>query len=400
MNTDHALGALSRRALLRGAAALAAAGSAPGFQSSTQYAYVGTYTDRGQGIHQFRMESNGALRLVKTYRNVDSPSALAFDPMRRYLYAANEISNYNGTTTGAVSAYSINRANGELTFINSASSGGAGPAHLSVDPSGKYVLPANYGGGNVALLPIQSNGGVGEPSDVQTITGPLGPRNAVYGWPGSFAISGHDRPHAHMFETDPAGKFAFAADLATDRIFIYKLDAANGKLTPNEAQPYLQALGGAGPRHFVFHPNGKWFYHVNEEDSTATFSLYNASVGTLQAKQTLPALPSKFAGTSFASEIGLSPNGMYLYTLNRLFDSFAIFELNQTTGEMTALGHEWTRGSYPRSFAMDPSGKFMYVLNQRSDQIATFRVEENGRRLTFTGDFTPVGNPSSIVFLS
>jgi 6-phosphogluconolactonase (cycloisomerase 2 family) len=343
--------------------------------------------------------STGGLRELAAFRDVDNPSALAFDPMRRFLYAANEIGNYKGGTTGAVSAYAVNRANGNLTFINSASSGGGGPAHVSVDPSGKYVLPANYGGGNVALLPIQPDGGVGDPTDVQALTGPLGPRRAVYGWPGSFANSGHDRPHAHMFETDPAGKYAFAADLATDRIFIFKLDTANGKLTPND-QPFLQALGGAGPRHFVFHPNSKWFYHVNEEDSTVTFSLYDASNGALQSKQTLAALPDNYAGTSYASEIGLSPDARYLYSLNRLFDSIAIFEVNQTTGELTKLGHEWTRGAYPRHFAIDPSGKFMYVLNQNSDQIATFRVEDGGRRLAFTGNFTPVGNPSMMVFLT
>ena len=235
MHTDHAAGALSRRALLRSAAALAAAGSAQALQSTPQYAYVGTYTSRGEGIHLYQVDaSNEGLRQLATFRNLDNPSALAFDPTRRFLYAANEVGNYQGSTNGAVSAYAINRSNGRLTFINSASSGGGGPAHVSVDPTGKWVLPANYGGGNVALLPIRPDGGVGEPSDVQALSGPLGPMRAVFGWPGSFAISGHDRPHAHMFETDPAGKYAFAADLATDRIFIFILDAANGKLMANQ----------------------------------------------------------------------------------------------------------------------------------------------------------------------
>ena len=400
MSIERTAGALSRRALLRSAAGLAAAGAAQAFQSTPQFAYVGTYTSRGRGIHLYQVDANGGLRQLAAFRDVDNPSALAFDPTRRFLYAANEIGNYRGGTTGAVSAYAVNRSNGNLTFINAASSGGGGPAHVSVDPSGKYVLPANYGGGNVALLPVQPDGGVDEPTDVQALTGPLGPMRAVYGWPGSFAISGHDRPHAHMFETDPAGKYAFAADLATDRIFIFRLDAANGKLIPNENQPYLQALGGAGPRHFVFHPNSRWFYHVNEEDSTVTFSLYDASNGTLRSQQTLAALPDKFAGTAFASEIGLSPDQRYLYSLNRLYDSVAIFEVNQTTGELTKVGDEWTRGDYPRHFAIDPTGRFMYVLNQRSDHITTFRIEDGGRRLAFTGNFTPVGMPSMMVFLT
>jgi 6-phosphogluconolactonase (cycloisomerase 2 family) len=400
MQNEGKSGALSRRDLLAAMGAIAAARSASAFQTMPVYVYIGTYTDRGRGIYLYRQDpSSGALTLLKTYNQTPNPSALAISPNGRYLYAANEVSNFQGGTTGSASAFAIDRATGELTLINSVSSGGGGPAHLSVDPSGKFVHISNYGGGSISVLPIESNGGLAAATDTQAHTGPIGPTRAAYGWPGSFAISGHDRPHAHMVEADPSGKFVLSSDLGTDRIFIWKLDAATGKLTANDQQPFLQALGGAGPRHFVWAANGKWFYQVNEEDSTVTFSMWDATKGVLTPKQTLAALPANFAGTNFTSGIMLAPDGKFLYTLNRLFDSVAIFEIDQTTGEMTTVGWEWTRGSYPRELAIDPAGKFMYVLNQRSDNTTVFRVEDGGRKLTFTGMFIPVGNPSSIVFL-
>lgn len=394
------LSAVSRRALLRGAAAFTAVRPVPAFQSGEGpfLAYVGTYTDRGKGIYLFRMNrSTGALTQVKTFENTPSPSALALHPFGTYLYAANEISNFNGTRTGSVSAFAINRSNGDLTPLNVVSSQGGGPAHLSVHPSGRYVLVSNYGGGNVAVLPIQSNGGLGDATDVQNHVGPLGPRRAVYAWPGSFAISGHDAPHAHMIESDLTGRFVLSTDLGTDRIFIWKFDAMNGKLIPNDT-PFAQAIPGAGPRHLSFHPNGRWVYTVNEEDSTLTFFGYDPERGFLQPRHTVPTLPDNFAGTNFTSEIMVF--GKYVYTANRLYDTIAIFEIDPTTGDVTRVGDEWTRGSYPRNFAIDPTGSYMHVLNQRSDNAATFRLEDGGRKLTFTGQFTPIGNPSSMVFLT
>jgi 6-phosphogluconolactonase (cycloisomerase 2 family) len=201
-----------------------------------------------------------------------------------------------------------------------------------------------------------------------------------------------------MIMTDPAGKYAFSADLGTDRIFIWKFDAANGKLTPND-QPFMQAIAGAGPRHFAFHPNGRWFYSINEEDSTLTFSTYDASNGTLHPKHTMTTLPDRFAGTNYTSGIIVSPDGKYVYGLNRLHDSIAIFEIDQTSGDVRRLHEEWTRGDYPRHLTIDPTAQFLYVLNQRADNIATFRIEEGGRKLTFTGQYTPLGNPNRMLFL-
>jgi 6-phosphogluconolactonase (cycloisomerase 2 family) len=399
-NTGAGLACVSRRSLVTGAALLSAVRPAMSQAPGSYFAYVGAYTDKGRGIHLYRMDAaTGRLTQLKTFSGLANPSSIALDPMRRFLYAAHEIGNYKGTTNGAVSAWSIDRSTGDLTALNDVSSGGRGPAHLSVHPAGRHVLVSNYGGGNVAVLPIQSNGSLGEATDVQAHTGPLGPRRAVYAWPGSFADSGHDAPHAHMIEADHAGRYVFSSDLGTDRIFIWKFDAANGRLVAND-QPFLQALPGAGPRHFAFHPNGRWFYSINEEDSTLTFSLYDPANGTLQQRQTIGTLPDAFAGTNFTSEIMVSPDGRFVYGANRLYDTIAIFEINQSTGNVNRLAEEWTRGSYPRNFAIDPTGKFMYVLHTRSDNITVFRIEEGGRRLAFTGQFVPNGNPSHMLFLT
>lgn len=203
-------------------------------------AYPGTYTPNGSGIYLFQMNpSTGDLTQIKIFPTNTNPSCLAFDPEGKYLFAANEISNFNGTTTGSVTGYTFNRTNGDLTAINTVSSGGAGPAHLSVDPSGKYVLVANYGGGNCAVLPIMAGGMLGAATDVKmdadacTPACAVGPIHAEKAPPGSFAISGHNAPHAHMIQTDPAGNFVFVNDLGLDRTIIYKFDKVNGNLTEN-----------------------------------------------------------------------------------------------------------------------------------------------------------------------
>jgi 6-phosphogluconolactonase (cycloisomerase 2 family) len=398
-DTDRLI-ALSRRTLMAGAgAALTARQASSQMSSSGTLAYVGTVTGNGRGIHLFRVNpSNGALTQIKVAAQVPSPTWLEFDPTGKFLYSTNAIANFNGTPNGSVSAFTVDRSNGDLKLINSVNSEGGGPTHLDVDPTGKFVLVANYGGGTVAVLPIRSDGSLGAATDVKRHEGPIGPLNAALGPVGSFAISGHDAPHPHMIMTDPAGKYAFSPDLGTDRIFIWKFDAENGKLTPND-QPYVQAVAGAGPRHFIFHPNGRWMYSINEEDSTVTFFVYDASKGMLQPRRTISALPDGYTGTNFTSGIIISPDGKYVYGLNRLHNTIATFEVDQASGDITLIGQEWTRGDYPRHLTIDPAGKFMYVLNQRADNIATFSIQEGGRKLVFANQFTPVGAPQRMLFL-
>ncbi|MEX2264903.1 MAG: lactonase family protein [Bryobacteraceae bacterium] len=408
---------VSRRGLLTGtAAAFAASQSGPALArkggSGPSLAYVGSYTPNGLGIYLFRVESNGDLTQIKVFTtpnpsptsvSATNPSWLAFDPAKKFLYAGNEISNFNNTPSGAVSAFSINQANGDLTFLNSVSSGGRGPAHHSVDPSGKWVLVANYGGGNVAVLPILADGSLGPPTDIQQDANaclpgppcPVGPNVAQNAPPGSFARSGHDAPHAHAIETDPAGNFAIVNDLGLDLTIVWKFDRANGRLSDPKTFP---SSPGAGPRHFAFHPNGQWFYSLNEEASTLAFMIYNANTGSLQLVSETSTLPREFVGTNFTSEVMVSPNGRFIYAANRLHDTIAIFSIDRS-GRPELIGEEWTRGDYPRNFNIDPTGNFMYVCNHRGDSVVTFRIDGNGRQLKFRDQYTPVGSPAVIIFL-
>jgi len=370
-------------------------------------AYVGTYSSPqgpegskgyGQGIYLFQMNpASGALEQRALFADDSNPSWLAFDPSKTHLYAANETATYQGASSGSVSAFSINRSNGHLTPLNTVGSHGAGPAHLSVHPSGKYVLVANYAGGTVAVLPIGSSGELGSPTDVKEDRGTVGPAKAASAPRGSFAISGHESPHAHMIQADPAGRFVLACDLGLDRILIWKFDAEKGTLTPNEPA-FVSLPPGDGPRHFAFHPNGEWMYSLQEEASTLALFHFDRSRGTLTAKQTISTLPKGFAGTNFTSEVMVTPDGRFVYAANRLHDTVAAFSIG-SGGVVSWVSEEWTRGDYPRSFNIDPTGNFLYTCNQRGDAIATFRVNRETGRLTFAGQYTPVGTPAIIVFL-
>ncbi len=237
--------------LFDGAAAVAAAARTTPLRAATGQvvAYVGAYNDKdGNALYIYDLSpADGTLTRRTVFKDYPSPSSLAIAPNQKFLYAVNEITNFNGTKNGSVTAFAI-QPNGDLKFLNVINSQGGGPAHLSVDPSGKWVFAANYGTGSVAVVPIKTDGSLGDATDVQNIpTSPLGPHQAVDGPPYSFADSGHDAPHAHMAQTDPAGNFLLLSDLGTDRIYIYKLDKTAGKLTP-AAQPFVQANPGAGPR--------------------------------------------------------------------------------------------------------------------------------------------------------
>jgi 6-phosphogluconolactonase (cycloisomerase 2 family) len=353
----------------------------------------------GEGIHLFQMNlATGVLSQGEVVSDVLNPVWLSFDPSKRYLYAVNETSTLRDTPPGSVSAFAIDRSNGHLTLLNSVGSRGNDPTHLDVHPSGKYVLVANYNGGNVSVLPIRANGELGPATDVKADAGTVGPTHATNAAPGSFAMSGHDRPHAHMIHADPAGRFVLASDLGLDQIFVWKFDVQNGTLTANDP-PFVSLPPGDGPRHFAFHPNGRWLYSLQEEASTLVLFDYDAANGKLTAKQTISTLPKGFAGTSYTAEVMVSPEGRFVYASNRLHDSIAIFSVG-AAGALTYAGEEWTRGDYPRSFSIDPTGTFLYVCNQRSDAITTFRINRKTGSLAFTGQYTPVGSPAIIIFLS
>jgi 6-phosphogluconolactonase len=393
--------AISRRALLSAAAALAMRPArsvrAQGSQGSV-LAYVGTYTGNGEGIYLFSLNlRTGALTQIKTAAKVPSPSWLAIHPNGNFLYAANEISNFTASPpSGSVTAFAINRATGDLTMLNTVSSKGAGPAHLSVDPLGKFVFVANYGGGSFAVLPVHPDGSLADASFVQAHVDSVGPARATNAPAGSFAISGHEAPHPHMIQADPAGKYVLGADLGQDRIYTWLLNRETGQLVP-ASPPFVAVSPGDGPRHFAFHPNGRFLYSLQEEASTLLFYHYDPSSGSLTERQRISTLPAGFAGTNFTSEVRVSGDGAFVYAANRLHDSIAVFKVG-ATGSLSPAGEAPTRGDYPRSFTIDPSGRFLVVCNQRSDALVTYRIK--GSTLVFAEQYAPVGNPASIVFLA
>ena len=352
----------------------------------------------GRGIHIFRVDrATGAMTPAGTVVMGTSPSCLVLNRAGTRLYSCNETDRVGDDKQGTVSAFSVRRSDGNLELLNTVRSGGAGPTYVSVHPGGRHLLVANYFGGSVAVLPILADGRLGEASDIKDDVGKIGPARAAHAPPGSFAFSGHDRTHAHMIQADPSGRYILHADLGLDQIFIWKFDEQKGVLAPNEP-PSIALPPGDGPRHFQFHPNGRWFYSIQEEGSTLVVFDYDAATGHLSSRQTISTLPPGFAGSNFCSEILVSADGRHLYAGNRLHDSIGIFSIG-ALGDLKFIGEEWTRGNYPRSFTLDPTGQFLYSCNQRGDTIAVFSVDRNTGTLTFTGHYAPVGNPSMIVFL-
>jgi 6-phosphogluconolactonase len=412
---------ISRRSFLKASGALAGGGplclslleAQEGTVKGPLIAYVGTYSSplhnvrptqvdlppgNGRGIHLFQVNrATGALAPSGVHEQGTSPSCLALNAAGTCLYSANETDRMGPDESGSISAFTINRADGRLQLLNTVSSGGAGPAHLSIHPSGRFVFAANYFGGSVAVLPVLADGSLGPSTDLKKDAGTVGPRKATNAPPGSFAASGHDQPHAHMIEADRSGRFVLHVDLGLDQIFVWRFDDRAGALSPNDP-PSISLPAGDGPRHFAFHPSGRWLYSLQEEGSNIVLFDYDSAKGRLASRQTVSSLPPGFAGSSFASEIMVSGDGRFVYAGNRLHDSIGIFSIGET-GALSFIGEEWTRGDYPRSFNVDPSGSFLYSCNQRGDNIAVFRVDRRSGGLAFTGQFAPAGNPSIIVFL-
>lgn len=395
--------------------------------SAPLMAYVGTFSSplkdvlptqidlppgNGRGIHLFRVDrGSGELTAAGIFEMGTSPSCLVVNDAGTRLYSANETDRVGGSELGGadsrgsdsgegkqgtVSSFAIDPASGQLERLNTVASGGAGPTYISIHPSGRYLLVANYFGGSVAVLPIRSDGRLGDATDVQVDSGDVGPTRATNAPPGSFAFSGHDRTHAHMIESDPAGRFVLHADLGLDQILLWDFDAERGKLTPNDP-PAVALPPGDGPRHFAFHPDGLRVYSIQEEGSTVVLFDYDPDRGRLTSRQTISSLPPGYAGSNFCSAIRVSADGRFVYAGNRLHDSIAIFAVGDD-GRLTFVDDQWTRGNYPRSFNFDPQGRFLYCCNQRADNVTVFRVDPTTGKLTFTGQYVPVGNPSAIVF--
>lgn len=370
------------------------AGAAP----SGRLVFVGAYTAPGTapgghepsqavGISVFRMDpGSGALTLLQVLPSAN-PSYLALDPSGKHLYCTNEEGVDGGQAKGRVSAFSIDPRTGTLSFLNTQPTGGAYPAHLSVHPSGRYLLASNYGTGDYPVFRLLEHGEIGpKTSDFQ------GPAHGVGPHPDR-----QEGPHAHQILTDPDGRHVFGVDLGADQIHVLTLDGASGTLTPGPAPP-VAVTPGSGPRHMVFPSGGRVAYILDELDSTiATFRVDPAS-GALGSVQTVSTLPEAFRGKNQTAEIRIHPNGKFVYATNRGDNSIAIFTIDHDTGQLHSVGWEPTRGDWPRGMNLDPTGTFLYVANQNSGTIVVFRIDGSTGRLQATGTAVRTPDPADIEF--
>jgi 6-phosphogluconolactonase len=381
---------ISRRTFIAvaGTAALGLAGCAPSLVGGggDRRLYVGTYTrGRSQGIYLLRMSPAGELSVSGLAAETTNPSFLALDATRRRLYAVNEIGNFRGGASGAVSAFQVDPASGALRLLNEQPSHGAAPCHLIVDGGNRFVLVANYTGGNASVLPIQADGSLGEAVSVVQHAG-SGPNPQR-----------QQRPHAHSVNLDSANRFAFVADLGIDRVMIYRFDARAGALTAAEPES-AAAEPGAGPRHFAFHPDGRRAYLINELNSTLTSFVYEPGTGTLTPRQTLSTLPAGFEGANNCADVHVHPSGRFLYGSNRGHDSIVVFTIAPGDGALSPVQHQSTLGRTPRNFAIDPTGRFLLVANQDSDSISVFSIDPGTGTLTHTGQILDVPVPVCLKF--
>jgi 6-phosphogluconolactonase len=350
--------------------------------------YVGTYTRRdSKGIHLAHLDlGSGDLRLEGVAGEVVNPSFLAIHPNRRFLYAIGEVGEFAGGKGGAVSAFAINPESGKLTLLNQKSSRGRGPCHVVVDKNGTSALVANYAGGSVACLPIGEDGRLGDATSfIQHKGSSVHPQR-------------QEGPHAHSINLDPANRFAFAPDLGLDKVMTYRFDAAQSTLTPNDP-PAAAVAPGSGPRHFAFHPNGRFAYVINELASTLTAFEYDADRGALQTIQTVSTLPDGFEGKNSTADVHVHPSGKFVYGSNRGHDSIAIFAVDSTTGKLAPIGHQSTQGKTPRNFGIDPTGAYLLAANQDTDNVVVLRIDAATGKLSPTGQSIRVSMPVCVKFL-
>ena len=352
-------------------------------------AYVGTYTTKqeSKGIYAYNFNpATGEFTSIGLVAETTDPSFVAVHPDGKHLYAVNEVGDFNGQKSGAISSFEIDRKSGKLKFLNQVSTHGAGPCFVSLDKTGRFVLVANYDGGSVATFEIEPDGSLSLAKGFVQHSG-----------------SGTDKerqegPHAHWIATSPDNRFALVADLGLDDVLVYKFDDVQGKLTPN-SPPYAQVKAGSGPRHLAFAPNGKFAYLITEMASTVVAFSYNAEKGTLTTLQTLPNLPKDYTGLKEAAEITVHPNGKFVYASNRgSANSIGAYKIDGAKGTLTPIGIFPTGGKIPRHFTIDPTGKFLIAANADSNNLVTFKIDENTGALTPTGKEVSAPSPQCIAF--
>jgi 6-phosphogluconolactonase len=384
--TDHFV---TRRDFLSttavGVLGLAGGGRVLGLEE--RLAFIGTYTSDGRSEGIYRLFFNtmtGALRLDGLAAKAADPSFLAMHPRGRVLYAVNEVSEFGGQPTGAVSAFAVGQTTGTLTFLNQLPSHGKAPCYVSVDRTGRTVLVANYGSGSIATMTVRQDGRLGA---VRTIV-----QHEGHG----ANAERQEAPHAHCIVTDPGNRYVLAVDLGTDAVLVYSFDERSGSIARKAAGVATKA--GAGPRHLVFHPNGRFVYVVNELDSTLLAYAYGGESGSLEEVQVTAASPDGTVSPNYPADLHVAPSGRYVYSSNRGDDTIVVFGIDAATGRVTPVQQVSTGGKWPRNFTLDPTGRFLLVANQRSDSILSFRVDSETGRLTPTGSKVEVASPVCVRF--
>jgi 6-phosphogluconolactonase len=347
--------------------------------------YFGTYTwgeNSSKGLYCSILDiETGKLSYPVLVAEAKNPSFLEIHPNGKFLYAVSESGG-----AGSVSAYSIETNTGNLKFLNQRPSGGAGPCHVSIDHAGKNLLVANYGSGSASVIPIKPDGSLAEPTGFAQHEG------------SSVNPKRQKEPHAHSINVSPDNRFAFVADLGIDKIIIYRLDIEKGTIIPN-SPPFVKVKPGAGPRHFCFHPNGKYAYVISELDCTVTGFAYDSVLGALTEIQTITTLPKDFRGFNACAEVRVHPSGKFLYGSNRGHNSIAVYRVDLADGTLTFVEHETADIKTPRNFNIDPMGKFCLVANQDSDSVIVFRIDQQTGALEPTGHKVSIAKPVCIRFL-
>lgn len=337
-------------------------------------AYFGTYTQKtkSEGIYHARLDTGtGKLSAPELAVKTADPSFIEIHPNGKFIYAVTE---NNG---GAIRAFAIDQETKKLKLLNERSSGGSCPCHIAISSNGKFLFAANYTSGSATVIPINADGTLAEPSSIVKHSG------------SSINQDRQQEPHVHSVNLSPDDRFAFAADLGIDKIIIYKLNQDTGRLEAN-TPAFAKVKPGAGPRHFTFHPDGKFAYVINELDETITAYAYNAQSGALTEIQQISTLPDGFKGINWCAEVRVHPNGKFLYGSNRGHDSIVIYRIDPEKGTLKLSGFQNAGIKNPRNFCLDPSGNFCVVANQDSNTICVFRVNPE------TGMLEPVGSPITV----
>ncbi len=349
--------------------------------------FVGTYTGgESRGIYLFSLDtSEEKIEAFRLAAEAENPSFLAIHPNRRFLYAVREVSEFEGKASGAVGAYQI-RSDGSLLLLNQAATGGGAPCHLFVEAAGSFLLVANYSGGSVSVFRIGGDGFIGERTEiVQHFGSSRHPRR-------------QRRPHAHSVNLDVGNRYVAVADLGVDKVFVYPLDAAMGRLLLTKAGA-VSLPPGFGPRHFAFHPLGELAF-VNGELSSSLASLrWDLEEGNLELLDAKSTLPADFAGGNSTAEVRCHPNGRFVYVSNRGHDSIAVFGVDEATGRLTAIEREPTQGRTPRHFGISPCGGYLLAANQKSNSVVVFRIDLETGKLEAAGLKVEMPTPVCVQFL-